>query len=527
MKIWLDPALLQWLTMGSREAWDRDGRLYEYNREGCDEGCKEPPEEYAPDLHGKAGDDILEIFSTALSQTDVQDLPAVVLWRTDPLYVQTLSPECVLVCHPAGAGHMALLDMDAFRLLEQFRMPTPLEEARNCLADCPPARLLAGVALFYKLGFLQSAETPHAGSPRDTSGTLGAWLHITNACNLRCPYCYLDKTSEHMVDDTARKAVDAVFRSAIKHHYRRVRLQYAGGEASIHAARVVAIHDYATTLAQEHALDLYAYIMSNGVFLAQHSIDQFKQRAISVMISLDGIGAYHDSQRPFMNGRGSFKCVDRTIDRLLMSGLIPHISVTVSRRNLPGLPELVTYILERDLPFSLNYYRDNECSTHIRDLQFEEGQMIEAMRAVFALIERRLPRRRLLGSLIDKANLLAPHRYTCGMGRSYMVIDQRGGIARCHADIKRTVTTIAADDPLLFIRKARDGVQAYAVDEKEGCRSCQWRYWCAGGCPLLTYRVSGRSDVRSPNCAIYQALFPDVLRLEALRLLEYAAPLSF
>jgi uncharacterized protein len=147
--------------------------------------------------------------------------------------------------------------------------------------------------------------------------------------------------------------------------------------------------------------------------------------------------------------------------------------------------------------------------------------MIETMRAVFALIERDLPQRNLLGSLIDKANLQYPHARSCGVGRNYLVIDQRGGIAKCHADIKKTVATIAADDPLALVRNDRRGVQGYDVAEKEGCRSCLWRNWCGGGCPLLTYRATGRSDVKSPNCHIYQALFPDVLRLEALRLLKY------
>ena len=32
--------------------------------------------------------------------------------------------------------------------------------------------------------------------------------------------------------------------------------------------------------------------------------------------------------------------------------------------------------------------------------------------------------------------------------------------------------------------------------------------------------------VQSPNCGIYKALFPDVLRLEAQRLLRYEAPLA-
>jgi uncharacterized protein len=70
-------------------------------------------------------------------------------------------------------------------------------------------------------------------------------------------------------------------------------------------------------------------------------------------------------------------------------------------------------------------------------------------------------------------------------------------------------------------------MQAIDVDKKEGCRTCTWRYWCGGGCPLVTYRMTGRNDIRSPNCAIYKALFPDAVRLEALRLLTYETPIVF
>jgi uncharacterized protein len=39
--------------------------------------------------------------------------------------------------------------------------------------------------------------------------------------------------------------------------------------------------------------------------------------------------------------------------------------------------------------------------------------------------------------------------------------------------------------------------------------------------------MTGRYDRKSPNCHIYQALFPDVLQLEALRLLRYTEPVDF
>jgi uncharacterized protein len=77
-----------------------------------------------------------------------------------------------------------------------------------------------------------------------------------------------------------------------------------------------------------------------------------------------------------------------------------------------------------------------------------------------------------------------------------------------------------------LIRNDSTGVRNLPVEEKEGCQSCLWRYWCTGGCPTLTYQVTGRYDVKSPNCNIYQALFPAALHLEAQRLLTYEAPFS-
>src|SRR5206468_632757 len=131
------------------------------------------------------------------------------------------------------------------------------------------------------------------------------------------------------------------FRSALKHHIQHVKLKYAGGEASLSIDHVLAIHDYAQQLSEKHDIALSAHILSNGVFLSQQAILALKERTIGIMLSLDGIGAYHDSQRTFKNGLGSFKYVDRTIQKLLQYGLLPSISVTVSQRNIAGLPALI------------------------------------------------------------------------------------------------------------------------------------------------------------------------------------------
>ncbi|MBV9257822.1 MAG: radical SAM protein [Ktedonobacteraceae bacterium] len=448
------------------------------------------------------------------------------LQQTTPLHLRPCGERRWLACHPSGNGRIVVMDSEVLALLEQFSVPATIHDVmQQAATSWSPIAVEEVTSLLCQLGLLQDASQMVTSPVQAREEVLSAWLHVTNACTLRCPYCYLHKTDEHMADDIARRSVDAIFRSAIRGHFQHILLKYAGGEASLQMPHVLAIHDYASQLAQQHNITLRAYIMSNGVVLPQRSVEQLKERRIGVMISLDGIGDYHDSQRPFISGKGSFKYVDRTISQLLNSGLMPHINVTVSQRNLDGLPALTRYILERDLSFTFSYYRDNDCSTHMHDLQFADGQMIDGMLRAFAVIEQRLPRRRLIDSLIDKASMRGTHQHTCGVGRTYMVIDQRGQVAKCHADIKQAVTTIDADDPLQIIRNDRSGVQAIPVEEKQGCRSCEWRHWCTGGCPLLTYRMTGRNDIRSPNCNIYKALFPEALRLEALRLLKYEAPM--
>jgi uncharacterized protein len=406
-----------------------------------------------------------------------------------------------------------VVDRELRDCLLAIGQPTPVA----ALVAVLPRDLVERLAALGVLVGERPDEAPLAGE------TLVAWLHVTNACNLRCTYCYLDKTDEAMTAETGRAAVDAIVRSALRHGYRALKLKFAGGEASLNFPLIWELHAYAEQAAAAHGLSLDAVVLSNGVGLARRNLLELKRRGIRLMISLDGFAADHDAQRIFANGRGSFGVVVRTIDRALELGLRPDISVTVSGRTAAGLAALVEWLLERDLRFSLNFYRENDCSAPFTELQLDERRIVGGMLAAFRAIERRLPERSLLASLVDRANLAAPHAKPCGVGESYMVIDQRGGVAKCQMEIERPVATVQAADPLGLIREDTIGVRNLPVQDREGCRGCEWRLWCAGGCPVATFRATGRYDVRSPNCGIYKALYPEAVRLEGLRILSYGA----
>ena len=370
------------------------------------------------------------------------------------------------------------------------------------------------------LGLLSPLDTQLQILP-EIPTTLIAWLHVTNTCNLHCVYCYVPKTNESMSLKVGWQAIDAVFRSAARRGFQRVKLKYAGGEPTLCFDRVKQLHAYARARAEALGLELEAVILSNGISLSDQILKTMLAQDIRLSISLDGLNGAHDAQRPLANGQGSAHLARQTIERALELGLCPDVTVTVTDRNLEALTETMAWLVEHNLLFNLNFYRENDNSASRTDLRLQDERLIAAMQGAFAVIEEQLPRRSLFGSLLDRVQFVVPHHYPCAAAHNYLVIDHQGRISQCQMTMHQPVTDIWADDPLAAVKYTPGGIPGLSVDEKEGCAECEWRYWCAGGCPLEALRATGRYDTRSPHCAIYRTLMPEVLRLEALRIVKH------
>ncbi len=428
---------------------------------------------------------------------------------------------------PGGVVPLAVLNQPAHDLLARFREPQDIaslylnKEETGAVLEMASAGLLQPLAV-PELQPLDAAQ----GKPSTSNLQLAAWIHLTDRCNLRCAYCYLPHVREDMPPETGRAALEATFRSARVHGYETVKLKYAGGEPLLRADLIWELHGYAQELASQNNFSLDGVVLSNGTLLTEGIIANLRSFDLRLMISLDGLGEWHDVQRPYAGGRGTFRDVAESVELAQSCGLTPHISITVSGRNAEGLPEIIAWVLERKLPFSINFYRQNDLSITHEDLKLEEEKIIAGMMATFEIIEKNLPRHSLLASLTDRANLSVPHIKTCSVGQDYLVFDQNGRVAKCQMKMGESVGDTHAEDPLQLVRDDKIGVQNISVEEKEGCRDCQWKFYCAGGCPLETYRATGRYDVQSPNCNIYRAIFPEVLRLEGLRLLHDAGELA-
>ncbi|MBT3389669.1 MAG: radical SAM protein [Chloroflexi bacterium] len=421
---------------------------------------------------------------------------------------------------PGGFVPLAVLNPSAYDLWTRFQQTQNIDLLNLSEEETQAALEMASA------GLLVPQTEQSSTFNLQPSAFLSAWLHLTDRCNLRCAYCYLPHVREDMTAETGRAAVDATFRSALAHGYETVKLKYAGGEPLLRFPLILELHQYAQQLAEEYNLELDGVVLSNGTLLTEAIITNLQSHNLRLMISLDGMGDWHDTQRPYAGGRGTFQDVAEAVELALDHALVPHISITVSGRNAEGLPAIIAWVLERDLPFSVNFYRQNDLSVTHTDLKLEEEKIIAGMLAAFDVIEDTLPEHSLLASLTDRANLAVPHERTCSVGHDYLVFDQNGRVAKCQMMMNEAVADVHTEDPLQRIRTDQLGVQNISVEEKAGCRDCDWKFWCAGGCPLETFRATGRYDVQSPNCNIYKAIFPEVLRLEGLRLLKQAGELA-
>ncbi|MBZ0285039.1 MAG: SPASM domain-containing protein [Anaerolineae bacterium] len=481
------------------------GRLMVHNCEDC--ACAVSDDRHILGWIPVTSKNSLDMYTKFIYNRQIIEIPIDNEWK--------------VLFNPLGNNGAVVVNLIVLELLHQLKHGSTFEE----IFKDSNVGLKKWADTFQRLISLQVIQP--AGildrSPNfNNNQMLTAWLHITNACNLDCPYCYLNKTSEGMDEATGCATIEAIVNSALNNGFQSIKLKYAGGESTLNYPLILKLHDHAKTLMAEHDIQLHGVILSNGVSFSTKLINELKKRNIRIMISLDGIGYNHDSQRSLINGKPSFRLVDNTISKLIQSEYHPHISITVTQRNLNGLPEVVQYALERNLTFSLNFFRENDCAVHVHDLKYQENEMIDALLHTFEVIETHLPRWSILGAVLDRGQLIQSRKRPCGVGQDYIVIDQQGKVAKCHMEIEKTIGDVFRSDPLLLVRQDTKGVQNPSVDEKEGCKDCTWRYWCSGGCPVATFNATGRFDIKSPNCNIYKAIYPTALRLEGLRLLKFS-----
>ena len=352
----------------------------------------------------------------------------------------------------------------------------------------------------------------------NTTETASIWVHLTNQCNLRCTYCYIDKTESHLDENPGKVYLHRALEILKDKGFKKVQIRYAGGEPMMRFKEMLTLTHEVREYADEIGLDSAFRIISNGTLMTRERAEILKEENIRVSISMDGIGPSHDINRPFVNGKGSVDSVLKGLDLLKGVGVQVGINVVVSASSAQHFPEMVRFCLERNIKYTVSFARENLFSQEA--IQPENQQLINGMRDAFQEVRKNFPERSLLSGL-DLISFASAHTLpACGVESSYIVLSEKGEASSCHMLMNQPQGSIMDPDisSKLFNKQQPD--IGFSSEEKDGCNTCTWRYVCAGGCPAATKLAYGTSKRSSPFCLAYKALIPDLINLEAERIIH-------
>lgn len=342
------------------------------------------------------------------------------------------------------------------------------------------------------------------------------WMHVTNQCNLRCKYCYVKKSNEFMSREKMRETGKKVINMAKKQGFVKVKFKLSGGESLLRLNEIIDFVVETRKLGEIKHLRIDFVVMTNGTLLTRKVASKLKKTKIRAAVSLDGLGKYHDVQRQFADGRGSFLMVKKGIENLQKEKVGFNVSVTITKNNVENLPDLTNFFLRKKIPFAFNFYRDIGVG---EKLKAKNKDLIKYLKMAYEKVELKMPKYRITNGLLDGVVIGKPHKYVCGMGKSYVAIDIKGRVFGCQM-MMGMGDGLKGDDLIKDMRR-NDFTDGKGVESKKECMKCKWRYVCCGGCPLLSRERKGDWRKKSLYCEVYKKMLPELLRLEARRLIKY------
>ena len=485
-------------------------------------------------------------MTIAVAPTRLDDDPGALPIRRAPDLYSGLCGSRHFVHNPNGHDALALLGADAWALLQAADGRAARDVALQVAAgDAVRAQAcLSELPLLLRNGFVRApgVQPWQPTGPRER--VFNTWLHLTNACNLACPYCYIQKDAGHMGDETTARVLEAIEATARSGQVDCVHVRFAGGEPMLRFDAMQRFHGQATETCARHGVRFSAAVLTNGTVLPSGAAAWLRDAGVSVSVSIDGIGALQDVMRPVVGGGSSASRVQQGLDALQAAGIQPYGLVTVGDSNLEGIPALAGWLSARGIGFRLSLVRDLEWGVGLLDdrrgagsaqrdptdaagllsgeplwrLQRVLGETYDVLEAAVAAGSR--PSFRRTHRFCD-LELWRPIQKACGAGDSYLAVGDRGDFSPCQAALHQPGTQPLRSGSLPDQARAQTQLGAFARQHgNPECNRCRHRASCAGGCPLLLHRRSGDIEGRSPYCEVFRAVIPRILCIAARELLR-------
>lgn len=314
-----------------------------------------------------------------------------------------------------------------------------------------------------------------------------AYSHLTNKCNLHCVGCY-------SLDDKRNVAKDLSFEElCLSFDYLKEigvkNLIFSGGEP-LYRKDIVDLTKYAKVNCEFEAVIL----ITNGTINRPKDYKELAKYVDVVAVSVD---SYSADCPAFIRDEGIFSKIMKTIEELKKNDIEVSILPTVHHLNADKMEEYLKLANELDVQISFSLL--SACDTeelkeflpNSKDLNIISNCLFET------------------GSSLDDApvdNSLSAQNY-CGAGKSLIAIDTDGTVYPCHMMMAKryalgnTKEQSIAD--ILTTSRLADEFKYLSVDDIKDCKSCDFKYFCGGGCRARSLMINDDIYQKDPYCQLF------------------------
>ncbi len=331
-------------------------------------------------------------------------------------------------------------------------------------------------------------------------------LHLTDACNLACHYCYHSRkrgtsaSQASMTLEVAKQGVDFLLEHSGP--LKDVVLVFFGGEPLIRFDLISAVVPYALENAREKGKTVSFAITTNGTLLNERIIRFLYDNRMSVTISMDGSEETHDRYRRFPDGSSSYRVILPKVRELFCrtweKPVVARVTLAQHPGNLSGMLESLLGLGFSETGFAPVTTQDGE-------YQLNDGAMTLLLKQFEMLAEKFLDIA-LKGGFLGFTNLIdllvtlhegEVKNYPCGAGLGLFSVAPQGRVYLCQR--------LTGEDRFCmgdifggFDQRKIEGFRSEAeISRKPICKNCWARVICAGGCYHEAWIRQG--DITRPN----------------------------
>lgn len=333
----------------------------------------------------------------------------------------------------------------------------------------------------------------------------GLWLptvvtvSLTNACTLRCKYCYAsagDRSIKFLDLQIFSSALDFIFSNAKMLSQKVCKVHYLGnGESTYNWQQFIKSVEVARAKSDEYGIPLLMHVTTNGIF-GDNKRSYLTKNIDSITLSIDGLAEHQNALRPLPNGKPSWEIVFTTAQYLFRNHQKWGFRITVTDKNVRDISNIVEFLASSFPGIPIRFEPMHYCGRSLdTDVQGPEPHVF---------IEEYLKGKAFAQQYSNpvsysgvRALAQSENDSFCGIATPNFCLKEDGSVVACFSGMDNAYTYGYYDThskKFVVDKQKIKKLQTFTVKYAENCRSCFAKLHCLGDCPSIRV-TSSRSDI--------------------------------